>query len=132
MSTTKADTAKVRELRRGKRVQNIVGSSEAQLQPTAKKFWSRAVAKQKPRAGGWPAQCCVQGCTNRAVDGGHVKVHKWLPGPNWDWYVVPVCKKHNKKASKEVLRVKGGTMAVRAPVSVPQRVRSWLHNFKKS
>ena len=103
----KPEKAQVVKLNRGDKVQNIRGSVAGPIKPSAKQYWTRATAAQQSKIG-WPAQCAVHGCNNKATHGSHVKVYAHSA---WGWYLIPACQQHNRGRSNEVRMFGECTMA---------------------
>lgn len=95
-----AANAAIIKLAAGTKVKNILGSSEGPVKPSAKQFWTNAIALQG-QATKWPLHCCIQGCKNQAVHGSHVKIRA-LSTWGYQWYLIPTCPKHNRGASRAV------------------------------
>lgn len=93
-----AANATILKLASGTRVQNILGSSEGVIKPSAKQYWAKAIALQGVRTA-WPARCSIHGCSAAATHGSHVKIRAHSA---WGWFVIPACPKHNRGASNDV------------------------------
>ena len=97
-ATMDAANATILRLAAGTRVQNILGSSEGIIKPSAKQYWAKAIALQGVRAA-WPACCSIRGCSNAATHGSHVKIRAHS---TWGWYLIPACPRHNRGANNDV------------------------------
>ena len=106
-------------LSKGKTVQNILGSSKGSK--GAKSYYEKSEC--------WPDHCTARGCTEEANHGGHVKI---TDGRHiWAWYIIPVCRGHNKPASNTRFVVQKGTIAVKDErPNFLVHVKSWVHNAK--
>ncbi len=60
--------------------------------------------------------CAKLGCTDKAEDGGHVI--KCSPSPDKNWYIIPLCKKHNSSSFTECYSIKSSIILVSANISL--------------
>ena len=60
-----------------------------------------------------PEQCCVLGCINPAKVGAHVQI-KYPKIYGNEWFIVPMCMKHNHYSNSEIMALKKGTLLVSA------------------
>ncbi|GAX75180.1 hypothetical protein CEUSTIGMA_g2624.t1 [Chlamydomonas eustigma] len=120
-------SVETRHLSAGSEVTNILGTSCAG-KPVAGSF----IKHWEKHSGCSRSKCAAQGCLNEAKEGGHVKI---AGGPlsslmKADWWIIPVCKTHNKGLSCKSYKV-DSVIAVEAPPKFNERVRSWKHDFEK-
>jgi hypothetical protein len=57
----------------------------------------------------WPSECSIKGCSEKPVDGGHLRCSE-----NNLEYIAPLCSKHNNPNNTEEMTLKGGVKLARA------------------
>jgi hypothetical protein len=125
--TMSKSSVETRQLPAGSEVTNVLGTSCAG-KPEAGSF----IKHWEKYSGSSRSKCVAQGCPNDAKEGGHVKI---AGGPltslmKADWWIIPVCKAHNKGLSCKTYRV-DSVIAVEAPPKFKERVKSWKYDMEK-